>query len=105
VKGVVRTPELDSYGVSNCFEEFLVSKRPMYEVIGQLAFWGMLINGTQAVFRSSILRGCRLERHGRWISGRIYPDAVYFLQPGPIMLRVSSAAFFNISLLTMNFGD
>lgn len=36
------------YGFSNVFEEFLVSKRPLYEVIGQLGFWGMLINGTQA---------------------------------------------------------
>jgi solute carrier family 35 protein F1/2 len=36
------------YGLSNVFEEFLVSKRPMYEVIGQLGFWGMFINGVQA---------------------------------------------------------
>ncbi|KAL8788139.1 MAG: hypothetical protein Q9195_007446 [Heterodermia aff. obscurata] len=36
------------YGMSNVAEEFLVSKRPLYEVVGQLGFWGMLINGTQA---------------------------------------------------------
>jgi len=36
------------YGFSNVAEEFLVSKKPLFEVIGQLAFWGMLINGTQA---------------------------------------------------------
>lgn len=36
------------YGLSNIFEEYLVSERPMYEVIGQLAWWGMFINGTQA---------------------------------------------------------
>lgn len=36
------------YGFSNVFEEFLVSKRPLYEVIGQIGFWGMLINGAQA---------------------------------------------------------
>ena len=36
------------YGFSNVAEEFLASKKPLFEVIGQLAFWGMLINGTQA---------------------------------------------------------
>lgn len=36
------------YGFSNIFEEFLVSKKPLYEVVGQIGFWGMLINGAQA---------------------------------------------------------
>jgi solute carrier family 35, member F1/2 len=31
------------YGFSNVAEEFLVSERPLYEVIGQLGFWGMII--------------------------------------------------------------
>lgn len=33
------------YGLSNVLQEFFVSKRPIYEVLGQIAFWGMLING------------------------------------------------------------
>lgn len=33
------------YGMSNVAEEFLVSKRPLYEVVGQLGFWGMFIDG------------------------------------------------------------
>lgn len=45
------------YGFSNVFEEFLVSKKPMYEVIGQIGFWGMLINGAQAgIFDRSSFR-------------------------------------------------
>lgn len=31
------------YGFSNVAEEFLVSERPLYEVIGQLGFWAMII--------------------------------------------------------------
>jgi solute carrier family 35 protein F1/2 len=31
------------YGFSNVAEEFLVSERPLYEVVGQLGFWGMII--------------------------------------------------------------
>jgi len=33
------------YGLSNVAEEFLVSKRPLYEVVGQLGLWGMCIDG------------------------------------------------------------
>lgn len=36
------------YGMCNVAEEFLVSEKPLYEVVGQLAFWGIMINGTQA---------------------------------------------------------
>ncbi|KAL8691547.1 MAG: hypothetical protein Q9224_004154, partial [Gallowayella concinna] len=36
------------YGGSNVVEEFLVSKRPLYEVVGQIGFWGMIWNGAQA---------------------------------------------------------
>jgi hypothetical protein len=36
------------YGLSNVAQEFLVSKKPLYEVIGQLAWWAMFINGVQA---------------------------------------------------------
>lgn len=31
------------YGLSNVAEEYLVSERPLYEVIGQLGFWGTII--------------------------------------------------------------
>jgi solute carrier family 35 protein F1/2 len=31
------------YGFSNVAEEFLVSERPLYEVVGQLGFWGTII--------------------------------------------------------------
>jgi solute carrier family 35, member F1/2 len=92
------------YGLSNCFEEFLVSKRPMYEVLGQLAFWGMLINGMQAaIFDSGSLRGVVWTgKVGSYFAGYTVVLAAFYSLV-PILLRLSSAAFFNISLLTSNF--
>ncbi|KAK7061087.1 hypothetical protein VNI00_000822 [Paramarasmius palmivorus] len=36
------------YGFSNATEEYLVRKRPLYEVVGQLGMWGFIICGSQA---------------------------------------------------------
>jgi hypothetical protein len=35
------------YGLSNSLEEVFVRRRPLYEVVGQMGFWGMLISGIQ----------------------------------------------------------
>lgn len=34
--------------LANATEEFFVRKSPLYEVVGQLGMWGVLINGIQA---------------------------------------------------------
>ena len=34
---------------ANAAEEFFVRQSPLYEVVGQLGMWGLLINVTQAV--------------------------------------------------------
>lgn len=34
--------------IANATEEYLVRKRPLYEVVGQLGMWGVLISGIQA---------------------------------------------------------
>ncbi|ANB12329.1 hypothetical protein AWJ20_579 [Sugiyamaella lignohabitans] len=92
------------YGVSNTAQEYFVSKRPVYEVLGFLGFWAVIINGVQvAIFeRTSI-------QEAAW-SG---PVAGYFVgytlsllllyMTCPILLRMSSAAFYNLSLLTSDF--
>jgi solute carrier family 35, member F1/2 len=36
------------YGFANATEEYLVRKRPLYEVVGQMGFWGVIICGCQA---------------------------------------------------------
>lgn len=92
------------YGLANTFEEFLVSKRPVYEVIGQLAFWAMIINGVQAgIFdRSSFATAVWSSKVGGYLTGYTFVLALFY-SLAPLMFRLSSAAFFNISLLTGNF--
>ncbi|KAI9696437.1 MAG: hypothetical protein M1836_005715 [Candelina mexicana] len=92
------------YGCSNVYEEFFVSKRPLYEVVGQLGFWGMLINGTQAgifdrdSFRTAVWDG----KVGGYIVGYTLSLFIFYTL-APLLFRIASAAFFNISLLTGNF--
>jgi len=92
------------YGVSNVTEEFLVSKRPMYEVLSFLGICGLCIIGVQAAI---------FDRHT--IEGVVWTGPVIgylvgftlaltiFYTLAPIILRMASAAFFDISLLTANF--
>jgi len=92
------------YGLSNVFEEFLVSKRPMYEVIGMLGMFGIIINGiTMAAFdRGSFSSSVWEPKVGGYLTG--YTRILFlFYTLVPVMFRLSSAAFFNISLLTGNF--
>jgi solute carrier family 35, member F1/2 len=92
------------YGLSNIFEEYLVSQRPLYEVVGQLGFWGMIINGVQAgifdrqSFQSAVWNGAV----GGYLTGYTLALSLFY-SLGPLVFRMGSAAFFNISLLTSNF--
>ncbi|KAI4144306.1 MAG: hypothetical protein L6R39_004240 [Caloplaca ligustica] len=92
------------YGLTNVAEEFLVSKRPLYEVVGQLAFWGMIWNGAQAgifdrhSFRTATWNG----KVGGYLAGYTLILAMFY-SLAPLMFRLASAAFFNVSLLTGNF--
>lgn len=92
------------YAFSNTFEEFLVSKRPMYEVIGQLAFWGMCINGVQAaIFDRDSIRDADWDGQiGAYLVGYTLLLFIFYTL-APIIFRMSSAAFFNIGLLTGTF--
>lgn len=92
------------YGLSNVAEEFLVSKRPLYEVVGQMGFWGMLINGAQAgIFdRDSFHTAHWNGKVGGYLVGFTLCLSIFY-SLAPLMFRLASAAFFNISLLTSNF--
>jgi len=92
------------YGISNTLEEYFVSKRPIYEVLGQMGLWGMCINGVQAAIfeRQSILEAHWGPTMAGWFVG--YTLALLFLYlTAPILFRMSSAAFYNLSLLTSDF--
>ncbi|KAK0730309.1 hypothetical protein B0H67DRAFT_475841 [Lasiosphaeris hirsuta] len=92
------------YGVSNVFEEWFVSKRPMYEVLSFLGVFGVLINGVQAAIfdRNSFENATWDSAVAGWLVG--YTLAMFvFYSLVPLMLRMGSAAVFDVSLLTANF--
>lgn len=94
------------YGLSNTAEEFLVSKRPVYEVLGQLGFWGTFIIGViAAIFdRDSFQSATWNGQVAGYIIG--YDLCLFFFYClSPLLFRLASAAFFNISLLTGNFWN
>jgi solute carrier family 35 protein F1/2 len=92
------------YGFTNATEEFFVRKSPLYEVVGQLGMWGTLINGIQAA---------SLEHDGMttasWNGATIglliaYTAAMFILYTvAPLLYRMASSGYYNISLLTSDF--
>lgn len=92
------------YGISNVYEEWFVSKRPMYEVLGMLGFFGVIINGiTAAIFDRESFRTATWDGD---VAGYIVGYTLIlclFYTLAPLILRMASAAFFDISLLTGNF--
>ncbi|KAB8272624.1 hypothetical protein BDV30DRAFT_211714 [Aspergillus minisclerotigenes] len=92
------------YGLANTGEEYFVSTAPVYEVLGQMAFWGMIINGAQAgIFdRASFRTATWNSQVGGYLAGYTL-CLTFFYCMAPLLFRLSSAAFFNISMLTMNF--
>ncbi|KAK2749819.1 hypothetical protein FQN57_005233 [Myotisia sp. PD_48] len=92
------------YGFANVAEEYLVSKRPMYEVLGQLGLYAMVINGVQAAIfdRQSFQNAVWNSEVAGYLAG--FTICLFtFYSVAPILFRLASAAFFNISLLTSNF--
>ena len=92
------------YGFSNVYEEWFVSGRPLYEVIGQLAFWAQLINGVQtAIFdRHSFHSATWNGAVAGYLTGYTLILTIFYSLV-PVLYRFASAAFQNISLLTGNF--
>ncbi|KAI2611849.1 DUF914-domain-containing protein [Hypoxylon sp. NC1633] len=92
------------YGLSNVFEEWYVSKRPMYEVLSFMGLFGMCINGVQAAIfdRESFQQATWNSEVGGYLAGYTLVLALFYTVV-PFILRISSAAFYNISLLTANF--
>lgn len=92
------------YGFSNVVEEYFVSKRPMYEVVGQLAFWASIINGIQAaIFEFSSFETATWNGA---VAGYLVGYTLClasFYATAPLIYRLASAAFMNISMLTGNF--
>lgn len=92
------------YGLSNTFEEWLVSRAPMYHVLSFIGILGLIINGVQAsifdrdAFENATWNG---EVAGYLVGFTLCLFIFYSLVP--LVLRMASAGFYNISLLTANF--
>lgn len=92
------------YGLSNVFEEWFVSRRPAYEVLNFLGLFGVIITGVQcAIFdRADFEKSSWEPAVGGWIIGFTLVMFTFY-SIVPVLLRMASAAFFDISLLTANF--
>ncbi|KAL5342114.1 hypothetical protein BJX70DRAFT_336733 [Aspergillus crustosus] len=92
------------YGLANTGEEYFVSTAPVYEVIGQMGFFGMIINGVQAaIFDRKDIQNANWDGQvGGYLTGYTLCLSIFYAT-APLLFRLASAAFFNISLLTMNF--
>ncbi|KAK3940609.1 hypothetical protein QBC46DRAFT_385031 [Diplogelasinospora grovesii] len=92
------------YGISNVFEEWFVSKRPVYEVLSFLGVFGILINGVQAAIfdRASFQEATWNSDVAGYLVGYTLCLTLFY-SLAPLILRMGSAAFFDISLLTANF--
>ncbi|KAL2134592.1 hypothetical protein VTI74DRAFT_11415 [Chaetomium olivicolor] len=92
------------YGVSNVFEEWFVSKRPVYEVLSFLGIFGMCINGVQAAIfdRHSFEGATWNDQVAGWLVGYTLCLCLFYSM-APLVLRMGSAAVFDVNLLTANF--
>lgn len=85
------------YGLSNVFEEWFVSKRPMYETLSFLGLFGMIILGVQtAIFdRESFQTSTWDGNVAGWLVGYAVV-LTFFYSIAPFMFRLGSSAFFDI---------
>lgn len=92
------------YGTSNVLEEWLVSKAPMHHVLAFMGLLGMIINGAQAAIfdRDTIAGSAWSGKVGGYLVGYTLCLTLFYTL-APLILRMGSAAFFDISLLTANF--
>ncbi|KAI0664203.1 DUF914-domain-containing protein [Cubamyces menziesii] len=92
------------YGFTNATEEFFVRRSPLYEVVGQLGMWGVLINGIQAAGLEH-----KAMTTASWNGATIgllvaYTAAMFILYTvAPILYRMASSAYYNLSLLSSDF--
>ncbi|KAH7882285.1 solute carrier family 35 member SLC35F1/F2/F6 [Phlebopus sp. FC_14] len=92
------------FGIVNATEEFLVRRSPIYEVVGQVAMWGLFLSGMQAaVLEKNLipLQSWNVSTTNLLIGYTASTFALYSL--APLLFRTASASYFNISMLTSDF--
>jgi solute carrier family 35, member F1/2 len=110
------------YYIANATEEFLVRQRPLYEVVGQLGMWGFVICVIQAAslehngMHAATWNGatgthchfplCLNDMDFYFVVGLIlaYTAAMFILYTvAPILYRMASSGYYNLSLLSSDF--
>lgn len=92
------------YGFTNATEEFFVRRSPLYEVVGQLGMWGTVISGIQSASLEHVAM-----HTAHWNGATVglliaYTSAMFILYTvAPLLYRLASSAYYNISLLTSDF--
>lgn len=92
------------YGITNATEEFLVRKRPLYEVVGQLGMFGFIVCAIQA----SALEHEAMKTVS-WNGATVglilaYTAAMFILYTvAPLLYRMASSAYYNLSLLSSDW--
>ncbi|PFH62836.1 hypothetical protein XA68_11617 [Ophiocordyceps unilateralis] len=92
------------YGLSNVMEEWLVSKDAAHDVLAFLGLFGLVINGVQAAIfdRAALAAAAWSGPVAGWLVGYTLCLSLFY-SLAPLVLRMASAAFFDVSLLTANF--
>ncbi|KEY68578.1 hypothetical protein S7711_05764 [Stachybotrys chartarum IBT 7711] len=92
------------YGLGNVFEEYLVSQHSVPHVLSFMGLFGAIINGVQAaIFDRQSFRDATWNGDvAGWLVGFTLCLCLFYTLV-PLLLRMGSAAFLNISLLTANF--
>ncbi|KAJ1664190.1 hypothetical protein IW140_004219 [Coemansia sp. RSA 1813] len=92
------------YALSNTTEEFIVRHRPQYETVAWLGFFGTIINGVQM----GIIEHKKIsqlvwtkEVVGYTLGFDLVMFVLYTIVP--FLFRLSSATFYNLSILTSDF--
>jgi len=107
---------------ANATEEFFVRKRPLYEVIGQLGMWGFIINGAQTWAlegkkMKDVPWGADISKSRYLLIWSIVSDLIsavgllfaftvammILYTIAPMLYRMASSAYFNLSLLSSDF--
>lgn len=92
------------YGFTNATEEFFVRKAPLYQVVGQMGMWGLIINGIQAAALEH--KGMKTAPWDARTVGYIiiYTLSMFILYTiAPILYRLASSTYFNLSILSSDF--
>jgi len=92
------------YGFTNATEEFFVRRRPLYEVVGQLGMWGFLFNGIQsAALEWKEMREVPWDGATLGLLAAFTCSMIILYTVSPLLYRLASSAYYNLSLLSSDF--